>query len=115
MKKSIIAALAASTLLMSCNFAHACYSEGYRTGYVQKLSKKGIAFKSYEGELVLDGMKFGRHTGGNIWKFSSKDANVFQTLEQAMGTDRKVTVKYCEGYFNVTTDTAHVVTGVTLN
>ena len=29
------------------------YSDGYRTGLVQKLSHKGNLFKTYEGELVL--------------------------------------------------------------
>ena len=29
------------------------YSEGYRAGLLQKFSNKGIAFKTYEGELIL--------------------------------------------------------------
>jgi hypothetical protein len=29
------------------------FSEGYRTGLIQKLSYKGNFFKTYEGELVL--------------------------------------------------------------
>jgi hypothetical protein len=29
------------------------YSEGYRAGLLQKFSKKGTLFKTYEGELIL--------------------------------------------------------------
>jgi len=29
------------------------YSEGYRAGLLQKFSKKGVIFKTYEGELIL--------------------------------------------------------------
>jgi len=29
------------------------YSEGYRAGLLQKFSNKGVAFKTYEGELIL--------------------------------------------------------------
>lgn len=29
------------------------YSEGYRAGLLQKFSKKGLIFKTYEGEMIL--------------------------------------------------------------
>ncbi|MGI6338331.1 MAG: hypothetical protein ACOXZV_03020 [Bacteroidales bacterium] len=29
------------------------YSEGYRAGLLQKFSKKGVFFKTYEGEMIL--------------------------------------------------------------
>jgi len=29
------------------------YSEGYRAGLLQKFSKKGFIFKTYEGEMIL--------------------------------------------------------------
>ena len=29
------------------------YSEGYRAGLLQKFSKKGVIFKTYEGEMIL--------------------------------------------------------------
>ena len=29
------------------------YSEGYRAGLLQKFSKKGTIFKTYEGEMIL--------------------------------------------------------------
>lgn len=33
------------------------YSEGYRTGYLQKFSHKGTFFKTYEGEMILSSIK----------------------------------------------------------
>ena len=36
------------------------YSEGYRAGLLQKFSRKGTIFKTYEGELILSSV-----TGGN--------------------------------------------------
>jgi len=29
------------------------YSEGYRAGLLQKFSRKGVIFKTYEGEMIL--------------------------------------------------------------
>jgi len=36
------------------------YSEGYRAGLLQKFSRKGTLFKTYEGEMILSSV-----TGGN--------------------------------------------------
>jgi hypothetical protein len=36
------------------------YSDGYRAGLLQKFSRKGTIFKTYEGELVLSSV------GGNV-------------------------------------------------
>lgn len=114
--KHLVLAAAAAISITSCSMAHACYSDGYRAGLIQKLSSKGFVSKSYEGELVMDGIKF-RSTGpgGNVWKFSARSKEVGQQLEQAMMTQRPVTVKYCQELFSVTTDTKYVVTSVTFN
>jgi hypothetical protein len=32
------------------------YSDGYRVGYVRKFSRKGLIWKSWEGELLLGGV-----------------------------------------------------------
>ncbi len=94
--------------------AHACYSEGYRTGLIQKLSSKGFIIKSYEGELVMDGVKFRQAGGGgNVWKFSARSDTVGKQLEQAMMEQRPVTLKYCQELISVTTNTKYVITSVT--
>ena len=48
-----------SAALLSAISLSACspYSEGERTGVVQKLSYKGIVCKSYEGEQLLGGLR----------------------------------------------------------
>ncbi len=33
------------------------YSEGYRAGLLQKFSKKGTIFKTYEGEMILSSVQ----------------------------------------------------------
>lgn len=111
MKALLMAAIAAATV-STCSTAHACYSEGFRAGVVQKLSQKGIALKSYEGELVMDGVKFRQTGGGNVWKFSARDAAVGKKLEQAMMTGKSVTLKYCQELVSVTTDTKYIITDV---
>lgn len=47
------------------------YSEGSRTGYLVKFSKRGYIFKTYEGELNLGGMNAANNSVvNNIWDFS---------------------------------------------
>jgi hypothetical protein len=36
------------------------YSEGYRAGLLQKFSHKGLAFKTYEGEMILSSVSSSR-------------------------------------------------------
>ena len=48
------------------------YSEGTRAGQLIKISKKGVFFKTNEGELNLGGLRIGdQQTAleGNIWSF----------------------------------------------
>ena len=47
------------------------YSEGTRTGYLVKFSKRGYIFKTYEGELNLGGMNAQNNSVvNNIWSFT---------------------------------------------
>ncbi|MCB0105990.1 MAG: hypothetical protein KDE53_08770 [Caldilineaceae bacterium] len=77
-------------------YANWTYSEGSRTGYLVKISKKGYLFKTYEGQLNLGGFKADEETGviGNIWEFSLTDDKIFQELGNLEG--QKVTLKYKE-------------------
>lgn len=112
--KRLIFAAAAALSLAAVPSAHACYSEGYRAGLIQKLSSKGFISKSYEGELVMDGVKFRQAGGGgNVWKFSARSDTVGKQLEQAMTEQRPVTLKYCQELVSVTTDTKYIITSVT--
>jgi len=72
------------------------YSEGERTGVVYKLSKKGLIFKSWEGEMNLGGAAQGE--GGivipNSWAFNAEDPKVVADLNAAAKSGRRVTVRY---------------------
>ena len=47
------------------------YSEGTRTGYLVKFSKRGYIFKTHEGELNLGGMNAQNNSVvNNIWSFT---------------------------------------------
>lgn len=59
------------------------YSEGFRDGYPQKLSHKGIFFKSWEGELVnpLRGMR----QEDVVFRFSVDDQGVVDAINKLEG------------------------------
>lgn len=95
----IVSVLAAS--LAGCG----SYSEGSRTGTVQKISKKGIMMKTWEGELVTDGLRAG--TGNmNVWNFSVDNDDeevVIKKLQEAQEKGVHATLYYEEQLFTVPT------------
>jgi len=47
------------------------YSEGQRVGVVNKISEKGVIWKTKEGQLSLEGRtSTGDYTGAGVWDFS---------------------------------------------
>lgn len=62
------------------------FSDGQREGVLQKFSRKGNVFKTYEGEILMSG--FGR-VGGNFqaqyFYFSVEDPKVVAIMEQSIG------------------------------
>jgi hypothetical protein len=115
MKKIIL-----SVVLAIVSFAAnaGCYSEGIRVGEVQKFSEKGFVVKSWEGEMVQEGIRgkgaSGDRTLTNIWKFSVDDATVAKKMNDALFEGGPVTVKYCKKFFNtgLTSSTGYIVTDV---
>ena len=92
---AILAILAVSFAL----FAN--YSSGVRAGLPVKFSKKGVAFKTYEGELNVGGLT--NSAEGAIpttWAFSVRrsDDEVREDLERAMSEHRRVKLLYNEKY-----------------
>ena len=76
-------------------YANWTYSEGTRTGYLMKLSKKGYVFKTHEGQLNLGGLQDDQTSIiGNVWDFSLKDDELVKKLEQLEG--KKVMLRYKE-------------------
>lgn len=62
-------------------------SEGSRSGTLFKISKKGVMFKTYEGQLHLAGSQM--LTTQSTWDFSAKDANVYLELQKYEGKNVK--------------------------
>lgn len=75
------------------------YSNGSRTGTINKFSQKGFVFKSWEGEAVMGGMKSSTDRQGhtqvtaNVFEFSVTDDKIIQDVQQALdrGTPVKLT------------------------
>lgn len=89
---SIGLVLAAAGYMLYANWT---YSEGTRTGYLMKLSKKGYVFKTYEGQLNLGGLQEDNSSIlGNVWDFSLDDDALSTKLEQLEG--KKVMLRYKE-------------------
>ena len=67
------------------------YSEGERTGMLIKHSKKGVIWKSWEGEIILNEFQIGKE-GSNLFSFSTQDDAVGKELEAMVG--KKVVIRY---------------------
>lgn len=70
------------------------YSEGYRAGLLQKFSRKGTIFKTYEGELILSSVA-GRSDvviASEKFFFSVADKNLAGKLDTLQG--KNVIVRY---------------------
>ena len=90
------------------------YSEGNRAGILQKFSKKGSMFKTYEGELIMSSItSTGNATiASEKFFFSVKDEAVAKQLFELEG--KNVTVRYEEkrGHLPWSGDTNYFVTGI---
>ncbi|MBC7390565.1 MAG: hypothetical protein H7329_15235 [Opitutaceae bacterium] len=78
-------------------FGH--FSDGYRGGTLIKLSRKGVVFKSLEGQLNIGTfLDNGREKPTSpIWDFSVKnDPKLFEMLNEAILTNRRVKLHYHE-------------------
>lgn len=68
------------------------FSDGYREGVLQKFSRKGNVFKTYEGEMIQLG--FGQRTGGGLnaqyFYFAVTDISLADSLENCMGKSVKL-------------------------
>ena len=95
------------------------YSEGFRDGTIQKVSTKGILFKTVEGEMILGGV-YG-DVDGNMqatfnrehFRFSVKDSEVASKLS-AIEPGKKVRLHYSQKLcsWSASGDTDYFITGV---
>lgn len=90
------------------------YSEGNRAGTLQKFSKKGSMFKTYEGELIMTSIASTGNTtiASEKFFFSVKDENVAKELFNLEG--KHVTLQYEQkrGHLPWSGDTDYFVTRI---
>ena len=72
------------------------YSEGSRVGLLQKFSKKGMLFKTYEGEMILSSISSNRNVAlaSEKFLFSVTGKGMAQKFDSLQG--RNVVVYYNE-------------------
>ncbi len=70
------------------------YSEGERTGTITKFSHRGMAIKTWEGELSMGGLDQGGHA--SIWEFSVSDPVVIEKIRISQRKGGRWTLKYRE-------------------
>ncbi len=83
-------------------FTFVPYSEGMRAGQVIKLSKKGVIFKTYEGELNTMMMPSSNNMGTitpNVWNFSVMKKEVAEQIMKASAAGERMELHYKEKYF----------------
>ena len=63
------------------------YSEGYRAGLLQKFSKKGTLFKTYEGEMILSSVSSTSNVAlaSEKFLFSVKDDRLAHQMDTLQG------------------------------
>jgi hypothetical protein len=67
------------------------YSEGYRTGWVQKISRKGWLCKTWEGELAMSNVP---GSMPELFRFSVRDDSIANQINATSG--KRVTLTYRE-------------------
>lgn len=96
------------------------YSDGHRTGKVIKLSRRGVLFKTYEGQLNVEGISSLNSGQGpsSVWEFSveTNRTDVIQQIEKAMDGNKRVKIYYDEKFYQFfwRGDTKYLVTKVEL-
>ncbi|HSB54679.1 MAG TPA: hypothetical protein VLD58_09995 [Gemmatimonadales bacterium] len=91
---------------------HWDYSNGYRSGLLQKFSQKGWLCKTDEGELWQSVVT---NVAPNVWYFTVRDPNIKQALDTLVG--KNVRLHYTEHRGVPTScfgDTNYYVDGVTV-
>lgn len=90
----LLAVVGGGIYLWVCNWT---YSDGTRAGTLIKISRKGVLYKTYEGQLNLGGFQQSADgVSGNIWEFSVFKEDIYQQLQQFEG--KQVKLHYRQKY-----------------
>jgi hypothetical protein len=82
-------------------------SDGTRTGVLFKISKKGVIFKTYEGQIHLGGSNI--MSNQSVWDFSAKDEAVYNEIQKFEGKNVKLHYKQLVDPFPWQGDTEYIV------
>jgi len=93
------------------------YSDGTRTGVLQKFSRKGTIFKTYEGELILSSVKSTNEVAlaSDRFIFSVSDNDVAKQIEQLQGENVDLHYKQTRKTFPWRGETVFIVTSAKLH
>ena len=93
------------------------YSDGYRSGLLQKLSHKGNIFKTYEGELVQRSIVSTNNVGiaSEKFYFSVAIDSVAKYMENLEGRNVKLHYKEKNGTLPWRGDNRYIVDGVQID
>jgi hypothetical protein len=92
------------------------YSEGYRAGLLQKFSKKGTIFKTYEGEMILSSVSSTSNVAlaSEKFLFSVTDENLAHRFDTLQGLNVIVHYKQKNGTVFWRGDSMYLVDSVKL-
>jgi hypothetical protein len=116
--KVILVSVVILAIAFLCLSYWGVYDEGVRAGTVLRISKKGMIFKTYEGQLNVQ--TFGAIKGANPimeafdFSVSAADEDVVKTLQQVSLSGERVNLHYVARYaaFPWRGDTKYFITKV---
>lgn len=106
---ALIIAFVLAVLILPLNFTLIHYSDGQRTGLLNKISKKGLLCKTWEGYMLVGN---GNNVNPETFDFTVKDEKIAQQLEA--NTGKVVTLDYQQYLMtgNCWGDTTYEITGL---
>lgn len=107
--------------LLGAGLSGCSRSEGSRAGIVTKFSHKGNLTKSWEGEMVMGGMRVGTDSEGssmlqaNVWQFTVTDPNIVEQVKEALRQGYRVELEYKQTMMHnpLKRDTSYTIIKVT--
>ncbi|MGN6645188.1 MAG: hypothetical protein ACTHJT_01555 [Cytophaga sp.] len=117
--KKILFSIIIVGLLFIAFMMFGSYGDGYRAGALTKVSRKGVLFKTNEGEMFIgtsiensDGDVESGGVINNIWYFSIKnDDELLKKLDDALLNGHRVKLHYYQKYWKLfwVGDTKYIV------
>ena len=69
------------------------YSDGDCVGIITQFSHKGILWTTWEGEMVMGGIRAGGNVA-NVWEFSVTDQTIVAKLQETIASGKTVKLHY---------------------